>query len=101
MTSLRSWPTAAPETAASADSWRERAACPSYVPFYLWDGDYAAEDCRQVCTSCPVINECLSDALSLAAVDDSGVRAGLSLAERDRLRSNRSAAWRAGNRVTR
>lgn len=41
---------------------------------------------KRICAACPVIAECLHDALETIAVDDHGIRGGLTAKERNQIR---------------
>jgi hypothetical protein len=68
--------------------WRDLAACRDADPRLFdfdpeTDSESTAEPARQVCTDCPVRDDCRSYALSLPAEDDSvGILGGLTPAER-------------------
>ena len=67
-----------------AQPWRKRAACAGLDPDLFFpaknSGQGAAEDARRVCASCPVREDCLTDALD--TFDHFGVRGGMSPKER-------------------
>lgn len=80
--------------------WANSAACASIDPELMYPhvGDARAyRAARAICAACPVLEDCLMDALAYergkAKTDRHGVRAGLSPLERARLdRSSRRAA---------
>lgn len=43
---------------------------------------------KRICASCPVVAECLQDALETMAVDDHGIRGGTTARERVQMRKS-------------
>lgn len=77
-----------------APSWRDEAACKGVGPepfFPPGDGvNYSMyAEARSYCNVCPVIHECLEDALAMRWRDE-GFRAGLTARQRDEMRRARS-----------
>jgi WhiB family redox-sensing transcriptional regulator len=68
--------------------WRQSAACKgeSLDVFFT---DTTFEAAKLVCATCPVVDACLDDALSVKMADDHGVRGGYTPIERRRLRNHR------------
>jgi len=66
-------------------TWRDRAACAgSTVDFFDHN---QINQALMICHGCPVVDDCLGEALALPAKDDAGgVFGGMTKAERDRMR---------------
>ena len=63
--------------AAGLEDWQLRALCTQVDPeLFFPPGGGASREARKVCRGCPVLAECLSEAL--ASDDRFGIRAGLS-----------------------
>jgi WhiB family redox-sensing transcriptional regulator len=88
-------PHRAPETPL-AEPWVTQAACATVDPDLMFPtvGDKPAyRDARRICAACPVINECLEEALAIEGTASKanryGVRAAMSPAERADLYTRR------------
>jgi WhiB family redox-sensing transcriptional regulator len=70
--------------------WWQRAACLDADPevFFPPKGG-SAQPAQMVCACCPVKRPCLAEALALPSGLDDGVRAGLTVRQRDALRARR------------
>lgn len=83
-------------------SWRDLAACREIIPelgfdpFFPDDGEVvdgiAWESARAICRGCPVVSECLEDALETEKTPVVGFRGGESPQGRRRLRRERRTA---------
>jgi WhiB family transcriptional regulator, redox-sensing transcriptional regulator len=72
-----------------SDDWRERALC-AQVGGEAWfpEKGQPARPSKKICAACPVAVQCLEWTLTLPKGDDQfGIIAGLSVAERNRLRA--------------
>ncbi|MEO3869395.1 WhiB family transcriptional regulator [Nonomuraea sp. B12E4] len=63
--------------------WRTRGACLPMDPDVFFSDGPARREAKQACASCPVIVPCTFDALRVSGI---GYQAGMSGAERDRVR---------------
>jgi len=73
----------------SGDRWQRRAACKNKAD-PRWDLPRVVAWCAELCLSCPVRLECLSEALDRHADEDVGVWGGTSPGQRDKIRRRRS-----------
>lgn len=72
-------------------SWIKQAAC-RHMPtswFFPEVSNPVPAQARELCRACPVIDECLADALTQIASHDQGYRAGMTPQERNRIRPDR------------
>lgn len=82
------------------DAWQRRAACKNKVDD-RWDLARMTAWCAQLCLSCPVRLECLSEALDRHADEDVGIWGGTTPAQRYRIRRRRTTVqkeWEATER---
>lgn len=78
------------------EDWREHARCRRYDPALWFPGDGVnAEPARRVCRRCPVIRECLDEAMRHD--ERHGVWGGTSPTQRTMLRNRRAAAERVAS----
>jgi WhiB family redox-sensing transcriptional regulator len=79
-----------------SNDWRKRAACLGmepeiFYPTYTYGRglDEAIDRAKEICRKCPVVSECLEDALSRPLKDtEGGIWGGTTDRERRRLRRN-------------
>jgi WhiB family redox-sensing transcriptional regulator len=80
----------------SPQPWRKHATCLGLSPdmFYpeKFSGQSVANNAKRICASCPVREECLTDAIN--TVDYFGVRSGMTPKERKREATRRTCASR-------
>ena len=67
--------------------WRERAACKNMDPDLWYEGSKVPLggvriDPYKICGACPVVAECLKDALETEGADTYGIRGGMSAEDR-------------------
>lgn len=75
-------------------SWLDRAACkgqPVELFFYIEPGGMfgKGDAAKQICNQCPVIHECLTDALKVHHRDQYGVFGGKTALERQKILETR------------
>lgn len=75
------------------DRWQTRAAC-RHKSDARWDFPRMTAWCAELCLSCPVRLECLTEALQRNFDDDVGIWGGTTVAQRDRIRRRRSTVSR-------
>lgn len=67
-------------------TWKMRAACHDRTDLD-WFGDRPSAECAELCASCPVAGECLSEALGRDRECDPGVWGGTTPKEREAIRA--------------
>lgn len=69
-------------------TWQTKAECRGLpIDLFFPDDGHMNPDAKQVCDECPVIDNCLNDALELPAEQDVGIRAGMTQHKRRLLRA--------------
>jgi hypothetical protein len=74
------------------EDWRTEAVCKGHLDLFFRDerGPIAPDHpALMMCRRCPVRSQCLDDALKFGEFDDHGIRAGLTPAQRHKLRSGK------------
>lgn len=74
-------------------TWASDAACRGMdVAVFFPDTNTGIAQAKAICKRCPVIDDCLEDALATPRDDDIGIRAGTTQSKRRRIREERAQA---------
>ena len=76
-----------------AQSWRKRAACAHYANMFDWYTDFPSIPQLEICSNCPVMQQCRDEALAGNDEQYVGIYGGLTDQDRRDVRAGRASLW--------